>query len=99
MNSFGFGGSILQAVLKRNPIQYISSSDPPDLPRLVLYPATTPEAVFHVFEYINKHPELRAEFFALLNKLSFAPALLKPYRGYALFQDKDPATQIKVSEH
>lgn len=97
VNSFGFGGSIVQVVLKRNPIEYSSIPEPADLPRLVLYPATTKEAVLHLFEYIKNHPDLRAEFFALLNKLSFAPVLLKPFRGYALFQDKQPIIQIKVS--
>lgn len=97
VNSFGFGGSIVHALLKRNPIVYPNVPESKDLPRLVLYAATTEAAVLHVLEYIENQQELRAEFFALLNKLSFPPISLKPFRGYALFQDRHPVIEIKVN--
>ena len=97
VNSFGFGGSIVQGMFKRNNIEYPSVQTPEDLPRLILYPGTTEAAIQYVFEYIKSHPELRSEFFALLNKLSFTPTKKKPFRGYALFQTENPVVQIKVS--
>lgn len=97
VNSFGFGGSIAQTVLKRNPKEYTDSPESINLPRLVLYSATTEAAVLSIFTYIKEHPKLRNEFFALLNKLPFTPTLLKPYRGYALEQNENQLIEIKVS--
>lgn len=98
VNSFGFGGSIVQAMLKKNTIEYSNIPKPEDLPRLVLFPGNTEAAIQHMFEYIKSHPELRSEFFALLNKLSFTPAIRKPFRGYAFFQNENPIIQIKVCD-
>lgn len=96
VNAFGFGGSIVQGIFKRNPNVYTSIPEDEDLPRLVLCAATTETGVLRLFDYIEKHPALRAEFFALLNKLSFPPTLLKPFRGYALHQNNQPIVHIKV---
>lgn len=96
VNSFGFGGSFVQAILKKNSIEYPSTPEPEDLPRLILFPGNTEAAVLYMFDYIKKHTELRAEFFALLNKLSFTPTSRKPFRGYALLQKEEAALQIKV---
>ncbi|GFU18536.1 fatty acid synthase, partial [Nephila pilipes] len=71
VNCLGFGGTLVQTLLKRNPIVKKSKSNDPALPRLTLYPATTEEGVNFVFEYIQNNPDLPEEFFALLDKLSF----------------------------
>lgn len=99
VNSFGFGGTLVQVLLKQNPIQY-SDETPTQkgLPRLVLYPATTEEAIHTMFDFIEKTPDLREEFFALMHKLSFTPTSYKPIRGYGLFRkDRDTIKQINVS--
>lgn len=96
VNSFGVGGSIVQAMLKRNPIEYSNDSEFCNLPRLVLYAATSEEGIKSLFEYIKGHPELKPEFFALLNKLCFPPTLLKSYRGYMLCDKEDQVDHVQV---
>ncbi|KFM59156.1 Fatty acid synthase, partial [Stegodyphus mimosarum] len=96
VNCFGFGGSIVQTMLKQNPIESTSRPGKRVLPNLVLYPATTEEGVLFMFNYIKENPNLNAEFFALLNKLSFTPTLTKPFRGYAVYEnEKEPIMQVK----
>ncbi|KAF8774577.1 Fatty acid synthase like protein [Argiope bruennichi] len=97
VNSLGFGGTLLQVVLKKNPRTY-NGTKPASLgiPRMVLFPATTEEAITTVFDYVKNNPNLPEEFFALLSKLSFTDPFYKPFRGYAVYQKgKDPVTHIK----
>ncbi|KAF8774576.1 Fatty acid synthase like protein [Argiope bruennichi] len=96
INSLGFGGTLVQTLLKKNPIGPREKKQEIDLPRLVLFPATTEEAISTVFDYVQNTPDLPNEFFALLNKLSFGDPAFKAFRGYALFpKDKSPVKEIK----
>ncbi|GFT11959.1 fatty acid synthase [Nephila pilipes] len=84
--SIGFGGTLVNILLKKNPVMKGGEEKALDLPRLVLYPATVEEAITTLFDYIKNNPNLSGEFFALLNKLSYTDPSLKPFRGYALYQ-------------
>ncbi|GBM39332.1 Fatty acid synthase [Araneus ventricosus] len=97
VNSLGFGGTLVQVILKKNPRTYNDIKPAsPSIPRIVLFPATIEEGITTVFDYVKNNPELPEEFFALLSKLSFADPFYKPFRGYAVYQEgKAPATQIK----
>ncbi|GFQ95937.1 fatty acid synthase [Trichonephila clavata] len=97
VNSLGLGGTLVQTILKRNPITTENRERTNiSIPRLVLYPATTEEGINFVFDYVQFNPDLPDEFFALLHKLSFCTPVYKPYRGYALFQEeKSRVTEIK----
>ncbi|GFT94667.1 fatty acid synthase [Trichonephila clavipes] len=97
VNSVGYGGTLVETILKRNPITKENRERTKvNISRLVLYPATTEEGVNFVFEYIQNNPDLPDEFFALLHNLSFCAPLNKPYRGYALCQErKSPVIEIK----
>ncbi|GFS52214.1 fatty acid synthase [Trichonephila inaurata madagascariensis] len=97
INCLGFGGTLVEMLLKRNPISTEKRERKTiNIPRLILYPATTEEGINFVFEYIKNNPDLPDEFFALLHKLSFTEPLYKPYRGYAICQEgKSPVTEIK----
>ncbi|GFY56199.1 fatty acid synthase [Trichonephila inaurata madagascariensis] len=99
VNSVGFGGTLVETILKRNPVTKESRERTKvNIARLVLYPATTEEGVNFVFEYIQNNPDLPDEFFALLHKLSFCAPIHKPYRGYALCQEgKSPVIEIKIA--
>ncbi|KAG8183231.1 hypothetical protein JTE90_014406, partial [Oedothorax gibbosus] len=99
INSFGFGGTLVVTLLKKNPISYegrqVTSGG---LPRLVLFPATTEEGVQYAFDYIKSlSADAHEEFYALLHKLSFTTTNLKPFRGYMLLtaDDKNTPSQIK----
>ncbi|GIX98138.1 fatty acid synthase [Caerostris extrusa] len=86
VTSIGFGGTIVEALLKKNPIEHrdsVLSTSP--LPRMVLFPATTEEGVQTVFRFVQGRSDLSQEFFALLHKLSFSPPHLKPVRGFGIF--------------
>ncbi|GFT94632.1 fatty acid synthase [Trichonephila clavipes] len=97
VNSVGYGGTLVETILKRNPITKENRERTKvNISRLVLYPATTEEGVNFVFEYIQNNPDLPDEFFALLHNLSFCAPMDKPYRGYALCQEgKNPVIEIK----
>ncbi|GBM54828.1 Fatty acid synthase [Araneus ventricosus] len=98
VTSIGIGGTLVVTMLKKNPIAYNEYGAEKNLPRLVLFPATTEEAVSFLFDYIRNSPKLSNEFFALLNKLSFTDPSLKPFRGYAIFSEAENAfTLIKVN--
>ncbi|GIY14144.1 fatty acid synthase [Caerostris darwini] len=97
VTSIGFGGTIVEALLKKNPIDHrdsvISTSS---LPQLVLFPATTEEGVQTVFRFVQGRSDLSQEFFALLHKLSFSPPHLKPVRGFGLFdKGQNLSSQVK----
>ncbi|PRD25157.1 UNVERIFIED_CONTAM: Fatty acid synthase [Trichonephila clavipes] len=93
----GFAGTFVQILLKKNPMRIENKPKASDLPRLVLYPATTEEAITTMLDYIQNNPDLPEEFFALLNKLSFTDPFLKSFRGYSLYQEgKAPISQIKT---
>ncbi|CAL1301761.1 unnamed protein product, partial [Larinioides sclopetarius] len=96
--SCGFGATLTAAVLKRNQKSYESSQTPSSaIPRIILFPATTEEAITTVFDYVNNNPDLPEEFYALLSKLSFADPVCKPFRGYAVYQNgKSSVDQIKL---
>ncbi|GIZ02336.1 fatty acid synthase [Caerostris extrusa] len=87
VNCLGFGGTLVEVLLKKNPITYKNKKDvQQSLPRLVLFPGTIEDAITTVLEYVENNPDLPEEFFALLNKLSFTEPFRKPIRGYGLYQ-------------
>ncbi|GBM39324.1 Fatty acid synthase [Araneus ventricosus] len=97
INSLGFGGTLVQILLKKNPIAPGGKKQESNIPRLILFPGTTEEAITTIFEYLQNTPNLPEEFFALLNKLSFTDPSLKPFRGYALYQGGNcPIKEIRV---
>lgn len=100
VNSFGFGGTMVTTLLKKNPISYdgrqVTSGG---LPRIVIFPATTEEGVQHTLNSVkNMYPDAHEEFYALLYNLSFTPTILKPFRGYMVFtgDGENIPSQIKV---
>ncbi|XP_054714096.1 fatty acid synthase-like [Uloborus diversus] len=98
VNSFGFGGSLVNIILKQNPIVDVNKCQPSVLPKLALYSATTEAAVLFLFQFLKDNPELPAEFFALLHKIAYTPTLLKPFRGYALLDHSaEPVIEAKHS--
>ncbi|GIX67733.1 3-oxoacyl-[acyl-carrier-protein] reductase [Caerostris extrusa] len=96
-SSLGFGGTIVETLL-RGIYQSLGCNSDQNLARLVLFPATTHEGVDAVFRFVEGRQDLGNEFFALLNKLSFAPVHLKSHRGFALFQGGHKlASEIKIA--
>ncbi|CAL1277493.1 unnamed protein product [Larinioides sclopetarius] len=96
VSSLGFGGTLVQTLLKKNPIAPSGKKQESNIPRLILFPATTEEAIATIFEYVENTPNLPEEFFALLSKLSFTDSFLKPFRGYGLYQEgKSPIKEIR----
>ncbi|CAL1283309.1 unnamed protein product [Larinioides sclopetarius] len=94
--SAGITGTIVSVLLKKNPITYNKSVVEENIPRLILFSATTEEAISFLFDYIKRTPKLSNEFFALLNKLSFGNSFFKPFRGYGIFaKGENSLTQIK----
>ncbi|CAL1296657.1 unnamed protein product [Larinioides sclopetarius] len=95
VNSFGFGGVNVHAVLKSNR----SERKPRQIkdmhfPQLALYSGRTEEAVQYLFDYLqNEVPP--SEFFALLHKSVYSSNVGKPFRGYKLHVKDQEVSEIK----
>lgn len=95
VSAFGFGGSNVHAILKRNDKEPTEESVKStwgvgDLPRLVTAFGRTEESIKHVFKYIDDNRDkMTNDFFSLLNDvMSGERKRGMDYRGFAIFNDK-----------
>ena len=95
INSFGFGGANVHAVLKAN----VNYQNVPDLssstPRLAVACARTTDGCDHVLNQL-KIAGNNIELQALLNENVSHPAHTHPYRGFTLLNSSETTTHIKV---
>ena len=94
VNSFGFGGSNVHAVLKSNQRQG-DKCEGCDKVRLFVYGARTEEALEHVINEVKKSPE-NVHLHKLLNETAHTPVGTHPYRGYTVLNGSQETTDIKV---
>lgn len=93
INSFGFGGANVHAVLEANQnriAQHDSST------RLAVVCARTAEGCENILKQL-KLSETNLELQALLNENSTHPSHTHPYRGYTLLNAIDSPMAVKVN--
>lgn len=94
VNSFGFGGSNVHAVLRSNQRQE-NSCEGCDKARLFVYSSRTQEGVEHMLNTVQKHKE-NLYLHKLLNEAAHMPITSYPYRGFTVLNGSQESVDIKV---
>lgn len=101
VNSFGFGGCNVHAVLKANEKveTEVSYDIAPDIPRLIIYAGRTNESVNYLFDNLDSHPKkITREFLALVNETAkIDPEQGLIHRGYVILDSKKKGMKRKVT--
>ncbi|KAK8774421.1 hypothetical protein V5799_011044 [Amblyomma americanum] len=86
INSFGFGGANVHAILEANPGPSVDSLPPekPELPRLVLMAGRTKDSLTKTLNRLEAEGPYPDPTYALLNRVGQRSTKQFPYRGYAL---------------
>ena len=103
LNSFGFGGVNVHAILKshdKEPTPESKDVIPKGYPRLVTMCGRTEEAVNYVLDFIEKNPsKITREFLALINDISKTPPNTgMHFRGFMLLKEKQSETDSLYKE-
>ena len=93
LNSFGVLGANAHVLLKRNPKEKINRGLPEDdLPRLLLLPGRTEDAINFVFDEIERNP-IDDEFLALLQNSQIITSPAHVFRGLGIFKKEENGTK------
>ncbi|XP_013390789.1 fatty acid synthase isoform X1 [Lingula anatina] len=94
LNSFGFGGANVHAVLKSNNQKETTVHPAANEVRLFTFCGRTEEGVQHVLNNVKQHPkDLNLQ--ALLNQNAYGDPKMHPYRGYTLLNTADEIQEIQ----
>ena len=94
VNSFGFGGSNVHAVLKSYQKQS-ERCEGCDKVRLFVYGSRTKEAVEHVIQNVQNSPQ-NLYLHKLLNETAHMPVSSHPYRGFTVLNGSQETSEVKV---
>ena len=95
INSFGFGGSNVHALLHSNKKQPAQKHPAANEQRLVTFSARTQEALEAPLKGVQGHGS-NVELQALLQENAKAMPGTHPYRGYALVNNKNKVIEVQV---
>ena len=103
LNSFGFGGVNVHAILRSHDKEPTSESKdviPKGYPRLINMCGRTEDAVNYILEFIEKNPsKVTREFLALINDISKTPTSTgMNFRGFMLLKEKQNETEALYKE-
>ena len=98
INSFGFGGSNVHALIRSNEDERRSSHPASNQPRLVTCNGRTEEAVDHVIEKAIENKE-NVEMHALIQEVAAVSPAAMPCRGYAVLNSENKVTEVQVRYH
>jgi fatty acid synthase, animal type len=98
INSFGFGGANVHAVLQANDNRETVDNVSRTGIRLAVACARTADGCEHILKQL-KASETNIELQALINDNVYHPSHTHPYRGFALLNSSETNTTIKVNEH
>ncbi|XP_072140212.1 fatty acid synthase-like [Dermacentor andersoni] len=96
INSFGFGGSSVHAILEPNPGPHVNdvSREKPELPRLVLMAGRTKDSLEHTLERLEAEGPYPDSAYALLNRVGQPSTKQFPYRGFAVVPVDDSGRDV-----
>ena len=95
VNSFGFGGSNVHAVLKSNQKQF-QRCESCNKARLFVYGSRTKEGVEHVMQNAQNNAQ-NLHLHKLLNETAHMPVGSHPYRGFTVLNGSQESTfEVKV---
>ena len=98
INSFGFGGSNVHALLKSNNAEERLAHAANDSPRLFTFSARTEEGLQYVLDQAQENAS-NVELHALLAENACSPASTHPYRGFTVLNTQAKPQEIQVSAH
>lgn len=94
VNSFGFGGSNVHAILRSNKTTNIST-EACDNKRLLVYCSRTEDGLKETLNKVRKHPK-DLHLHSLLNETANMSPVTHPYRGYTVLNGLD---EVNVQVH
>ena len=95
INSFGFGGANVHAVLEANDNRKSIENASRTVPRLAFTCARTADGCENILKQL-KTLENNIEFQALINENAFHPSHTHPYRGFTILNSSDTSLNVKV---
>lgn len=95
INSFGFGGSNVHALLRSYPTEKPVPHPASDMARLVTFAGRTEQAIYDAMEIVKQRKH-DVDFQALLQETILLSTNNKPYRGYAFLNMEDTEIHIEV---
>lgn len=96
VNAFGFGGSNVHALFKRNDKMKVNHGIPTDdLPRIVVWSGRTEKAVDVILDSVTNKP-LDAEYVGLLQNTQTSTPSANVYRGYGVFSQTGTEENAKL---
>jgi fatty acid synthase len=95
INSFGFGGANVHAVLEANQNRKENENLSRNKPRLAFTCARTADGCEHILKRL-KESENNIEFQALMTENAFHPSHTHPYRGFTLLNSSESSPTVKV---
>lgn len=95
VNSFGFGGSNVHAILKSSGIQKENSHGASQRKRLFVYSGRTPEGVEQILQTAQDNKD-NMEVHALLNESANLDVTTEMYRGFTVLNGTDDNKHIQV---
>ncbi|XP_064637682.1 fatty acid synthase-like isoform X2 [Lineus longissimus] len=95
INSFGFGGSNVHAVLKSAAKETIPSHPAADATRLFVYSSRTEEALDDLLTEVQTHSK-SIELHALYNETTMTSTGSHPYRGYCLLNSEKEVKETEI---
>jgi fatty acid synthase len=96
INSFGFGGANVHAVLEANSNREANENSSRNEVRLAFACARTTDGCENILQRL-KESETNIEFQALMTENSFHPSHTHPYRGFTLLNSPETTKTIKVN--
>lgn len=97
INSFGFGGANVHAVLQANHTRTESENASRNEVRLALTCARTAEGCEHILKRLQESGK-NIELQALVNENACHPSHTHPYRGFTLLNSSESTTVIQVND-
>ncbi|XP_049273436.1 fatty acid synthase-like [Rhipicephalus sanguineus] len=96
VNSFGFGGSSVHAILEGNPGPHVKELplEKPELPRLVLVAGRTKESLERTLGVMEAEGSYPDSAYALLNRVGQPSVKQFPYRGFAVVRVDDSGKDV-----
>lgn len=96
INSFGFGGANVHAVLEANENRTEKENPSRNETRVAIACARTADGCENILKRLKEN-ENNIELQALMIENAFHPAHTHPYRGFTLLNSSESATTIKVT--
>ena len=96
INSFGFGGSNVHALMQSNLTAPLAPHSATNAQRLCTYAGRTQQGLDEQLTKMRTQHAHSVEAHALLQETSIMPASSHPYRGYTILNKEPPVQEVQV---